>query len=129
MSLLFCSANSIARFSVSCTAPALALAAGACDASCANAGTPAVISAPTHKTSRQTFILNLLAVVLTMRASLNSGWAGCLEFFRGPPLLRRDLQDTHTAATQSAAAAPPGSPANTRKKALSNTKPQTQSSR
>src|SRR6266851_9407601 len=72
MSLLFCSANSIARFSVSCTAPALALAAGACDASCANAGAPAVTSAPTHKTSRQTFILNLLATVVTMRASLHS---------------------------------------------------------
>src|SRR6266852_7410133 len=85
MSLLFCSANSIARFSVSCTAPALALAAAACDASCANAGAPAVTSAPMHTTPRQTFILDLLATALTMRAPLHSGDLVCLAL-RSPPL-------------------------------------------
>src|SRR5216684_7786646 len=85
MSLLFCSANSIARFSVSCTAPALALAAGACDASCANAGKFAVMSATRQITPPHPFILDFLGTVLTMRASSNSAVHVCPEFFKVRP--------------------------------------------
>src|SRR5713226_1625022 len=86
MSLLFCSANSIARFSVSCTAPALALAAGACDASCATAGkSVAVISATRQTTPPHPFILDFLGTVLTMRASSNSAVHVCPEFFKVRP--------------------------------------------
>src|SRR5258708_26175200 len=113
MSLLFCSASSSARFSVNGTAAAPALAAGACAAFCANAGALAVTSAPAHTTASQTFILDFVAAVLIIRASLGARQFRLSEVFKHGPALRRKPQAIRTAAIQSAASPPPVLPSTT----------------